>query len=107
MRKIEEMMVAAIKTKKNWASGNTCVSVEGDDIKVYLHGNLIAVITDDGVSVSLAGFNTQTTRSRITAICRVTTLDCLGIRSKNGIPYVHYFGGHSSEIPDDELTAIF
>ena len=50
MRKIEEQMVAAIKARKNFKSGNTEVKMTRNEYlctftaMVYLHGNLIAKI---------------------------------------------------------------
>lgn len=68
MRKIEKDMVAAIKAKKNWKSGNTKVDIENGAVLVRLHGNLIAQIGEEVLDVSDCGFPTRTTRSRLNAV---------------------------------------
>ena len=42
MRKIEKEMIAAIKARKDWKSGNTEVVYDECGARVYLHGNCIA-----------------------------------------------------------------
>lgn len=78
MRKIEEQMVAAIKARKNFKSGNTKVTMTRSEhlgtctAMVYLHANLIAKISfgpDNVVAqFTMAGWNTNTTRSRLNAL---------------------------------------
>lgn len=70
MRKIEEMMVDAIKNGKNLCVSNTRVVCDGDERKVYLFGNLIAVVENSRVYVTDAGWSTTTTISRLHAILR-------------------------------------
>ena len=48
MRKIEQQMCAAIKADKNWSSGNTQVVTNDGVSTVYLHGNKIAMVDDNG-----------------------------------------------------------
>ena len=74
MRKIERSMLFAINNKENWSSSNTEVRRGRNDItdpcsNVYLHGNHIATVKDNGdVSISNAGWRTVTTKSRLNAI---------------------------------------
>ena len=74
MRKIEQAMLFAINNKGNWSSSNTEVRRGRNDItdpcsNVYLHGNHIATVKDNGdVSISNAGWRTVTTKSRLNAI---------------------------------------
>lgn len=82
MRKIEQLMLTAIKERRNWRRGNTEVSLmrREDDkplASVYLHGNHIATIgynrdthplEVDSLAISLAGWDTPTTRSRLGAL---------------------------------------
>ena len=68
MRKIETQMNAAIKGNKNWSNANTQVTTEGTLSKVYLHGNLIAKVGDDFVTIFDGGWQTNTTKSRLNAI---------------------------------------
>ena len=103
MRKIEALMIAAVQTfadgrettKSSWRSGNTEVidhhtGVYGTftyehQIEVKLHGNLIATIFPSSSNMHLmdAGWKTNTTKSRLNALCRAFTA-CSGIYSKKG-----------------------
>ena len=74
MRKIEREMCDAIRDNKDWKSGNTQVitryDVMGNNISfVYLHDNHIATVTDDSVRVYDGGWQSNTTKSRLNAIC--------------------------------------
>jgi hypothetical protein len=74
--KIEERMVAAIKSEKPFSESNTGVSPvwAGDSVvlgvKVFLHGNCIAQITPSEKRIDLhtCGWDTATTTSRMNAI---------------------------------------
>ena len=70
MCKIERDMIAAIRAGKNRTLGNTYVNPIVGGVEVRLHGTLIAVLTDQGLRFTLAGWPTPTTRSRINALCR-------------------------------------
>lgn len=90
MRQIEKKMVAAIKARKNFKSGNTEVTMTRNEhlgkctAMVYLHDNLIAKISFGPENVvaqfTLAGWNTNTTRSRLNALG-------VGISQCNWAPY--------------------
>ena len=75
MRKVEEQMNYAIRHRKNWAGSNTtvrCFKENGitTEMQVLLHGNLIAWLdtaTND-LSISSAGWETVTTKSRLNAL---------------------------------------
>ena len=71
MRKIETQMNMAIKSQKNWCSGNTQVITDNGISRVFLHGNHIA--TYNHVTKELAlfdgGWQTVTTKSRLNALC--------------------------------------
>ncbi len=87
MRKIEAQMVMAVRDQlngtrtKEWRSGNTCVrSVHdaqlGPTVVVELHGNEIAKFasmlfgnrTTRGLRITDAGWQTNTTKSRLNAL---------------------------------------
>lgn len=69
MRQIEKAMVAAVEARFNWRCSNTEVKVEGNNVKVYLHGNQIYKKHGRvASSFTLAGWNSNTTRSRIRAL---------------------------------------
>ena len=69
MRKIEQQMNYAIRNKIAWSQGNTCTAFtqEGNTL-VYLHGNLIADIGTDSITIYDGGYQSRTTKSRLNAI---------------------------------------
>jgi hypothetical protein len=70
MKVIEQQMIAAIQAGKTWRSGNTSFEVGAFNNVVRLHGNDIAMYDKASKEwrFNLAGWNSQTTRSRINAI---------------------------------------
>lgn len=68
MRKIDNNVAIAVNNRYDYKSGNTRVEVVNNNVFVYLHNNLIYRIIDGAVSFTLAGWNTQTTRSRLNAL---------------------------------------
>ena len=89
MKKIEKAMCEAVNAQKSWKSGNTEVrvrkSISGNiEVAVYLFGNKIMEQYEDGdgkveMFFSLAGWNTNTTRSRLNALG-------IEVRQKKGEP---------------------
>ena len=83
MRKIERQMIQAIQDNKDWKSGNTQVitlQAMGDTASfVYLHGNHIATVHNDCVRVYDGGWQSNTTKSRLNAICDTFCVDGEGI----------------------------
>ena len=71
MRKIESQMCAAVQSNKDWKSGNTEVTIdkETNTSAVYLHGNLIATVTDNDMTIYDGGWQSNTTKSRLNALC--------------------------------------
>ena len=65
MRKIESQMCQAIQSNKNWKSGNTEVITNDTVSNVYLHGNLIATVTDTDMTIFDGGWQSNTTKSRL------------------------------------------
>jgi len=74
MKKIEDWMVAQVKLVRMGAitganNGNTAVAlVRPNTAEVRLHGNHIATVYGGGMRFTLAGWNTNTTRSRVNAL---------------------------------------
>jgi len=69
MRQIEREMISAIKLGKCWHKANTEVYTNDNNASlVYLHGNLIATVTDNNVRVFDGGWQTNTTKSRLNVI---------------------------------------
>ena len=68
MRKIESQMNAAITANTNWKNANTRVETTDGVSEVRLHGNLIAKVGDDFVTIFDGGWQSTTTKSRLNAI---------------------------------------
>ena len=70
MRKIESQMIAAIHNNQNWSNSNTTVhfNEESNISIVRLHGNKIAEVTDDSMTIFDGGWQTVTTKSRLNAL---------------------------------------
>lgn len=103
MRKIESNMVSAIRAGRNWKSGNTEVRVvpEYNITGVYLHGNHIANVALSKLTVTLAGWNTNTTRSRVSALCHAFGRS-LGVSNRDRVPYLIGRDGSSTEIGESD-----
>jgi len=95
MRKIETQMCAAVQNNQNWQSGNTAVyfdSETGVSI-VRLHGNKIAEISDDTMTIFDGGFQSNTTKSRLNALCDEFCVAGEGVFQKDFAWYVRQFVG--------------
>ena len=67
-RKIEQQMNRAILTETDWKSNNTqVINIDGVSF-VYLYSNLIAMVSDTWLELFDAGYQTNTTKSRLNAI---------------------------------------
>ena len=94
MRKIEEQMVKAIQNNENWSKANTMVCTCEDNVsKVYLHGNHIATVDDDSVTLYDGGWQSNTTKSRLNAICQAFCIEGEGVFQENWKWYVHKLVG--------------
>ena len=74
MRVIEKNMNAAIRNGKDFRSGNTSVthSINADGISeaiIKLHGNHIGTVTNDALLLFDGGWQSNTTKSRLNALC--------------------------------------
>ena len=95
MRKIERQMCDAIAKGKDWKSGNTQVITINDVTWVYLHNNHIATVTDTYVELFDGGWQSNTTKSRLNAICDAFCIAGEGIFQKNFEWFVHKFVGQA------------
>jgi len=70
MRKIESLMIQAVRNGRDWKSGNTEVHNSDHGIIVRLHGNKIAQVDHEAgiLWVTDAGWQTTTTKSRLNAL---------------------------------------
>ena len=93
MRKIEHQMCQAVQHNKNWASGNTSVITEDNVSKVYLHGNHIATVDDDTMTIFDGGYQSNTTKSRLNALCDSFCVPGEGVFQSDFVWYVRLFVG--------------
>jgi hypothetical protein len=68
MRKIEQQLIDNIRNGKTYSNGSTAYNATAQEVTLY--GHLIAKRDADGWRFTLAGHNTDTTRSRINALSR-------------------------------------
>jgi len=93
MRKIEQQMNNAIKANQDFKSGNTqVITIEGVSF-VYLHGNQIASIDEDSMTIYDGGWQSTTTKSRLNALCDEFCIAGEGVFQKNFTWYVRKFAG--------------
>ena len=99
MRKIESQMCAAVQSNKNWQSGNTTVHFDSETgvSVVRLHGNKIAEVTDNDMTVFDGGFQSVTTKSRLNALCDYFCIDGEGIFQKDFKWFVRKFVGQAGQ----------
>ena len=75
MRKIEQQMINAIKSNTDWKLNNTeVITIEGVSF-VYLHGNQIATVDDESMTIFDGGWQSVTTKSRLNALLSAVTHD--------------------------------
>ena len=95
MRKIETQMIAAIHNNQNWSNANTAVYFnEEENVSVVrLHGNKIAEIDDNSMTIFDGGYQSNTTKSRLNALCDEFCVAGEGVFQKNFQWYVRLFVG--------------
>jgi hypothetical protein len=97
MRKIETQMCQAIQSNLDWKSGNTqVITIEGVSF-VYLHGNQIATIDDDTMTIFDGGYQSTTTKSRLNALCDEFCIAGEGVFQKNYKWFVRKFVGMAGQ----------
>ena len=90
MRKIEKQMCAAVQSNINWQSANTSVHFDpetGVSI-VRLHGNKIAEVSDNDMTIFDGGYQSNTTKSRLNALCQEFCITGEGVFQKDFAWYV-------------------
>jgi len=85
MRKVTQQIANAFAQGKKLTIGNTMTNGNA----VYLHGNLIAQKNESGFYMTLAGWNTPTTRERLNGIAQVLGLKASFTQKK----FEPYFNG--------------
>ena len=98
MRKIESQMCQAIQANKNWQSANTAVTFDEETgiSKVFLHGNKIAEVSDNDMTICDGGWQSVTTKSRLIALCDYFCVAGEGVFQKDFKWFVRKFVGESS-----------
>ena len=92
-------MNAAIQANRNWTSGNTAVyfdETSGTSV-VRLHGNKIAEIDDNSMTIFDGGWQSTTTKSRLNALCTEFCVDGECVYQKNFQWYVDKFVGMAGQ----------
>ena len=108
-------MIAAIQGNQNWSSGNTEVVSQQDGVSfVYLHGNKIAEIGDDYMTIFDGGWQSKTTKSRLNALCTEFCMSGEYVFQKDFLWYVRkYVGiarndeGNPVMTDDGHMTAVY
>ena len=87
-------MNEAIRTGNNFSSSNTMVKQgwEGE-ADVYLHGNHIATVTDNALTLFDGGWQSNTTKSRLNAILSANGFGGERVFQKNFEWFVRLFNG--------------
>ena len=95
MRKIESRMCAAIQANIDWQSGNTSVHFDPESgvSVVRLHGNKIAEVSDNDMTIFDGGWQSVTTKSRLNALCDYFCIAGEGVFQKNYKWFVRKFAG--------------
>ena len=95
MRKIEQQMNSAVSNNKNWSSANTVVTYceETNESKVFLHGTHIATVGDTWMELFDGGYQSNTTKSRLNALCSEFCIAGEGVFQKDFAWYVRVFTG--------------
>ena len=97
MRKIESQMCSAIQRNINWQSSNTAVTFDEETgiSTVYLHGNKIAEVSDNDMTIFDGGWQSNTTKSRLNALCSEFCIAGEGVVQKNFQWFVRKFVAQS------------
>ena len=90
-------MNAAIQKNINWSNGNTTVhfNEETGTSIVRLHGNKIAEIGDTSMTIFDGGWQSNTTKSRLNALCDEFCIAGEGVFQKNYKWFVRKFAGQN------------
>jgi hypothetical protein len=96
MRKITEESINAFYANKRFKKRNMEVYVGEFSTQLRLHGHTIAILNNNGVlEITTCGYNTNTTRDRLSALKGVTVRTKLGQLYLNNVKW------------DGKLTQLF
>ena len=99
MRKIESQMCKAIHSNLDWKNANTSVHFDSETgvSIVRLHGNKIAEVSDNDMTIFDGGWQSTTTKSRLNALCSEFCVDGECVYQKNFQWYVDKFVGMAGQ----------
>jgi len=87
-------MCQAVHNNENWQSANTSVITDANNVsEVYLHGSKIAVIDDNSMTIYDGGYQSNTTKARLNALCQEFCIEGEGVFQKDFTWYVKRFVG--------------
>ena len=88
-------MCAAIHSNIDWQNANTSVHFDPETgvSVVRLHGNKIAEVSDDTMTIFDGGYQSVTTKSRLNALCDEFCVAGEGVFQKDFQWYVRLFVG--------------
>ena len=88
-------MCDAVQGNRNWKNANTEVTIDLETkvSSVYLHGNLIATVSDNDMTIYDGGWQSVTTKSRLNALCDAFCIAGEGVFQKDFTWYVRHFVG--------------
>jgi hypothetical protein len=104
MRKIESQMCSAVQNSQDWQSANTSVHFdpESNVSVIRLHGNKIAEVGDDSLTLFDGGWQSNTTKSRLNALLSTFGYTCGQVREyvfqKNYEWFVSTFDTNDQEV---------
>lgn len=87
MRKITKESIDAFMGGYSFKKQNMEIRVKGEGCYMFLHGNCIAIRTDEGIFISNAGWETLTTKERLNGL-----LDSLGLERIYQKRFIWYRG---------------
>ena len=98
MRKIEALMCQAVSNNQDWRLANTSVHYDPETgvSVVRLHGNKIAEVSDNEVTIYDGGWQSNTTKSRLNALCDAFCVTGEGVFQKDFQWYVRKLIGEST-----------
>ena len=92
MRKIEQQIITAIRNNQDLKVANSQVISYTNSSDVYLHGHLIARIGETWMELFDAGYQTNTTKSRLNALLQAFGCEGEYIFQKNFQWFINYQG---------------
>jgi len=92
-------MNTAIRNCENFSSSNTRViySPIRNTSEVYLHGNLIAIVSNGVLQIFDGGWQSNTTKSRLNALCYEFAKTGEGVFQKDFKWYISKFVGYANQ----------